>query len=221
MATAPPWSYSSLTAYETCPKRYYLTRVAKLVKEPPTEATTWGNTVHKALELRLKEKTPLPAGMEQYEKYCARIEASPGTKFTETRFAITERLTPAKWFGDDCWARCIIDAGVIHKDKAVLFDWKTGKIKQDSAQMLMSAGLVFHSLPKVNRISTMFIWLKEDKTTSKTYERDQVHEVWQEFVPRVMRLNNAYEKDKWEAKPSGLCRNWCPVGKQLCEHCGK
>ena len=46
-----PWSYSALTSYETCPKRYQLTRVTKQVTEPQTEATRWGNEVHKALEL--------------------------------------------------------------------------------------------------------------------------------------------------------------------------
>ena len=41
-----PWSYSSLTSYETCPRRYDLVRNKRVVKEPPTEATIWGNKVH-------------------------------------------------------------------------------------------------------------------------------------------------------------------------------
>ena len=33
MELTNPWSYSALTAYETCPKRYQLTRVTKQVIE--------------------------------------------------------------------------------------------------------------------------------------------------------------------------------------------
>ena len=51
MAGGVPWSYSSLQAFETCPRRFYLTRIAKLASEAQTQATLWGNEVHKALEL--------------------------------------------------------------------------------------------------------------------------------------------------------------------------
>lgn len=54
------WSYSSLTAFETCPRRYYLTRVLKVVKEEQTAATLEGNELHKALELDVAGKQALP-----------------------------------------------------------------------------------------------------------------------------------------------------------------
>ena len=44
------WSYSSLRAFETCPWRYYLTRVSKEVIEPETEVLKWGNEVHKVFD---------------------------------------------------------------------------------------------------------------------------------------------------------------------------
>ena len=73
-----PWSYSALTAYETCPRRYWHTRVAKDVIEPETQALTWGNAVHKALELRAKENKPLPTGMEHWEPLIAKIIGAGG-----------------------------------------------------------------------------------------------------------------------------------------------
>ena len=58
------WSYSALTAFETCPRRFELTRVTRQVKEPQTEATIWGNEVHKALELFAKDGKPLPKNLK-------------------------------------------------------------------------------------------------------------------------------------------------------------
>ena len=69
-----PWSYSALTSYETCPKRYQLTRVTKQVIEKQTEATVWGNEVHKALELFAKGQKPLPETMEEYGRYVRKIQ---------------------------------------------------------------------------------------------------------------------------------------------------
>ena len=220
MAKTPAWSYTSLTTFETCPKRYYLTRVTKEVKEPPSEAMTWGNTVHKALELRIKDKTPLPAVMQDYEKYCASIEASPGRVFTETQYALNAKFERTGWFDKDVWCRGVVDVGVINGKKAAALDWKTGKVKEDSKQMMLFAGFILHTEPEVETVSTGFIWLKHNKVNKETYTREQLPEIWQEFLPRVRRLEVAYEQNKWEAKPSGLCRAWCPVGKSLCDHCG-
>ena len=54
----PAWSYSSLTNFETCPRQFKLLKIDKVVPFKETEAIRHGNEVHKALELRLKDKTP-------------------------------------------------------------------------------------------------------------------------------------------------------------------
>ena len=46
-------SYSSLKMYENCPKRYYHQRITKEVSDSGSEATRYGERVHKALEDRL------------------------------------------------------------------------------------------------------------------------------------------------------------------------
>ena len=37
------WSYSSLALYQQCPKKYYHLKVVKDIKEPLSEAITFGN----------------------------------------------------------------------------------------------------------------------------------------------------------------------------------
>ena len=215
------WSYTALTAFETCPKRYYLTRVSKEVKEGATEATTWGNCVHKALELRVKDKTPLPAGMEKFEAIAAKFDNISGEVSTETKFTLDEHMKVTDWFSKDAWLRCIFDLTIDKGVTAAVLDYKTGKRKVDSKQLQLFAGVMMGVKPELEVVKTGFIWLKENKTDTQTFTRKDLPDIWGEFLPRVDRLDHAFAYNKWEAKPSGLCREWCPVGKSRCTHCGK
>jgi hypothetical protein len=47
-----------------------------------------------------------------------------------------------------------------------------------------------------------------------------VPKLWQEFAPRVQRLEEAHQQNKFPKKPSGLCNKWCPVPHKLCEYRG-
>jgi hypothetical protein len=110
---------------------------------------------------------------------------------------------------------------VLNGNKALLLDWKTGKRKFDSSQLKLFAGLAFAHYPQVEIVFTGFVWLKEGKIDKDTFTREDVPAIWQEFVPRVRRLERAYEEDKFPPKPSGLCSKWCPVPNRLCKFSGK
>lgn len=221
MELTQPWSYSALTAFETCPKRYQLTRVTKQAVEKQTEATIWGNKVHKALELFAKGKQPLPPEFEQYERYVHKILALKGKRVVEERVALTKDFCQTKWMAKDVWVRGIIDIGVVGSETAYLLDWKTGKHRPDTDQLKLFAALAFAMYPWINKVVTGFIWLKVAKFDKQQFTREQLPEIWNEFLPRLSRVAVAYKEDKWLPKPSGLCKNWCPVGRSLCEFCGE
>ena len=216
----PAWSYSSLSAAMTCLRRYYLTRVTKEVVEPPTQATIWGNEVHSALEHRIKEKKPLPAGMEKFEAVAQELESWSDKWVTEERFGLTENLEPTGFFDKDVWCRGVLDVYTIHKNRAFVADYKTGKMRPDLDQLKLFAAAIFHKYPHVDEIKTAFLWLNHDKKTVETFDRSDLKFIWNHFLPKLRRLENAYEQNVWPANPSGLCRNWCPVGRHRCEHCG-
>lgn len=220
MELKKPWSYSALTAFETCPRRFYLTRVAKQVKEPQTEATMWGNKVHKALELYAKGEKPLPKDFKVFQKYVDKILSYEGKRVVEKKVALDRNLRPTTWFAKDVWVRGVVDIGVVGSEKAYLLDWKTGKRKPDSDQLKLFAALAFASFPWIEQVTTGFIWLKPKEFDKEVFTRKQLTEIWGEFHPRLSRLAHAYEEDKWTPKPSGLCREWCPVGQKHCEFCG-
>lgn len=214
------WSYSALTAFETCPRRFELTRVTRQVKEPQTEATIWGNEVHKALELFAKDGKPLPKNLKKYERYVKKILSYEGKRVIEERIALDRNFRPTTWMAKDVWVRGIIDIGVVGSDKAYLLDWKTGKRKPDTDQLKLFAALAFAIYPWIDKVTTGFIWLKTSEFDKEVFTRNQLPDIWNEFMPRLKRLAIAHEEDKWTPKPSGLCKNWCPVGKTNCEFCG-
>ena len=114
----PPWSYSSLTAYETCARQYKLLKIDKVVPFKETEAIKHGNEVHKALELRLKDKVPLPEKYMQYESIAVKLD-KPGV-FTEQEIALTRNPVPCGWWDKTCWTRGKIDVGIKNGDGVLL-----------------------------------------------------------------------------------------------------
>jgi hypothetical protein len=204
----PAWTYSQLDNFETCPKKFYHIRVAKDVVDPPNEHSKWGERVHTALEHRVLEGTPLPEGMQQWDEIANKIMQLPGEKLAEHKMAINKSFEPCSW--DDAWCRGIGDLVVTHKDSAFVGDWKTGK-RKPTEQLMLYAGKVFATFKQINKVTTGFIWLKEKKIDKEVFTRDQVSEIWNKFIPRVAKLESAYERDSWPARPSGLCNGWCPV----------
>jgi CRISPR/Cas system-associated exonuclease Cas4 (RecB family) len=220
-ATMPAWSYSSLTAFETCPRRYYLTKVKREVVEPPTEATTWGNEVHKAFEDAVLKQQPLPPKMEEWQPIAMKLQSAKGKRSAELQLSITKSFTPTTWKAKDAWCRGIVDVVVENDTKALALDYKTGKRKPDSTQLMLFAALLMHNKQYLEAVTTGFVWLKEKAIDKAKYTRDDVGMIWQEFMPRVARMEKAYEQDKWVPKPSGLCAKWCPVSNKQCEFSGR
>ena len=53
-----PYSYSSLTSFESCPKKHYEERIAKSVVRTEHKAATDGTTAHKMAEDYINSATP-------------------------------------------------------------------------------------------------------------------------------------------------------------------
>jgi hypothetical protein len=208
----PAWTYSQLDKFETCPRQFYHVRVKKDIVEGPTDATIWGEKVHTAFENRIKDDTPLPEGMQQWEPFATKLANMPGTKYTEQQMAVGKDFQPADWKA--AWTRGIADLLVVHGDKAAVMDYKTGKRKL-TEQLMLYAGYTFTHYPEVTTVTTGFVWLRDKKVDKETYTRDEVPRIWNTFLPRVRKLELAYERDAWPCRPSGLCRGWCPV--KACE----
>ncbi|HLL29018.1 MAG TPA: PD-(D/E)XK nuclease family protein [Xanthobacteraceae bacterium] len=209
------WSYSRLKNFETCPKRHYHLEVAKDVKEEESEQLLWGNQVHAACAARIAKNTPLPITMTSFEPWCQKILAGadqPGVRIlVEQKLAITKEFGPCGFFDAPVWFRAVGDVIKVAGPVALIVDWKTGKIVEDSVQLALAAACVFAHYPEVQKVRSEFIWLKENASTREDFTREGMVELWKGLWPRIESLKHAYETNSYPAKPGRLCRNWCPV----------
>ena len=102
---------------------------------------------------------------------------------------------------------------------ALAVDWKTGKVIDDAPQLALLAACIFAHHPNVMKVRSEFIWLKEDASTRKDFERDEMAGIWKGLWPRIEALKFAHETNTYPAKPGFLCRRYCPV--TTCPHHGE
>jgi hypothetical protein len=225
------WSYSRLKNFEVCPKRHWHVDINKDVKEEEGEQLLWGNAVHKALANLIDKGTPLPVGMTHFQKWVDRIvtgQGNPGVQMlVEQQLAINADFGPTAWFPSDArkqgtgepWYRGIGDVIKIVGPVALIIDWKTGKILEDSQQLALMAACVFAHHPQVMKVRSEFIWLKEDASTRGDFHRNEMAAMWRHLWPRIEALKHAHETTTYPAKPGRLCKRYCPV--KSCPHFGE
>lgn len=214
------WGYSKLKNYETCPKRHFHYDISKDVREPESDQLKDGNFVHDVLAKRLGEKKiPLPPQVSELEKWALRVEATPGQILVEQKYAILRDFSQCAWFDKKAWCRMIGDVVKLMGPVGLVIDWKTGKIVEDSVQLMLMAQGMFSAYPTLRMVRSEFVWLKEDATTRQDFKREEMAGHWAGLLPRVAILEQANQTMTYPAKPGYLCKRWCAV--TACPHHGE
>lgn len=229
------WSFSKLKNWRDCGRRHAEVDLAKRWQgEGGNEHIEYGNAVHDALEKRVFHGTSIPKHLQgalrmDLEGAAAKVLQGAGTAaewsaknggilLPEQQLGMTQDFQPCEWMDrtKNVWLRAKIDVTKILGPGAVLYDWKTGKVSdRESDQLLISAAMIFAHYPQVQQIRTMYVWLKEDATTSLTVKREQLPEFWSGILPDVAKYTKDVQNQTFLPRPSGLC-GWCPV--KSCEH---
>jgi hypothetical protein len=215
MPTPLPWSPSALSDYKNCPFAYYRKRVVKDVKDEGGEALQWGNKVHKAFELYIKEGKPLPDVLKEHQKLLDVLAQSGTKRWTERKIALGKDLKPCAFFADNVFYRAVIDFTSIEGCQAMIVDYKTGKKKADFTQLKLNAIWIFAEYPHVTGVEVRYYWTKEKTFSRELYTRHQIPELWGAVTPDLKNYKRSFHDDLWPTKPSGLC-SWCPV--RDCKH---
>jgi hypothetical protein len=222
MPTIPAWSFSSLKTFTTCPKKFFHAKVAKDVKEPEGEAAMYGKEVHSVAEFYVRDGTPIPAKFDFIKPALDSLIKIPGDKYCEFKVALTESLEPCDFFDKECWFRGVADLLIINEEKgeARVVDYKLGKSKYaDLGQLELMALAVFNIFPKITVVKGGLLFLTEGKFVPTVYEAQQQHRYWGNWMPTITMLEGAYSSGVWNAKPNGLCKQYCWVTS--CAHCGR
>ena len=218
------WSYSSISLFQQCPKKYYHLRVAKDIKEKESEALLYGSRVHTVAEEYVRDGTPIPEAFSYIQPAIDAVLANnKGEVHCELRVGLTENLEPCEFFGKDVWYRGVIDLLILDEknNKAVIVDYKTGKNPKyaDTKQLELMALAIFKHYEWVESIKAGLLFLVNPALIKAEYLTSDQSSLWLKWIEQVNDLRGCMETDVWNAVPNFTCRGWCPVTD--CVHNGK
>lgn len=217
----PAWSYSSITLFHQCPKKYHHLRVVKDFVEPKTEQLLYGEQLHKAAEEFVRDGTPLPEQFLFILPYLEKLNAIEGDKLCEHKMGVTDGGKPCGFFDENVWWRGIADLMIINGDKAHIVDYKTGRNAKfaDTKQLDFLAMATFAHFPEVERIKGALMFVVSGDFVRKEYTRGDFLGLLRDALFLYTPMEGAYEKDVWNPRPNFTCRNYCAV--HSCTHNGK
>jgi CRISPR/Cas system-associated exonuclease Cas4 (RecB family) len=179
-------------------------------KETETPEMKEGNQVHRHFEVRQGKGIPLPPYLRHHEPFMKQLEKLSGRAEVELNAALDTERKPCLSRADNVWWRGKIDFHKYHGRNALLVDYKTGKPKEDVAQLAQYALFMFEQYPAVQKVTALYYWTQTRRSTGVVFTRDMVPTLWEKLAPDLKQYVEAWRTDTWQPRPSGLCP-WCPV----------
>jgi hypothetical protein len=220
MEKLPAWSYSSIKTFEQCPRKYYHLKVVKDVVEDKS-VTTYGSELHTACEEYVRDDTPLPAQFVFVKSALDNLKNRPGKVLCEYKMGLTEDLQPCDFFAPNVWWRGMVDLLILDGEVARIVDYKTSKNTKyaDTGQLELMALAVFKHFPDIRKVKAGLLFVVAKEFPKANYSVDDQPRLWGKWLSEYKRMEVAYKRDVWNAKPSGLCKKHCPV--LSCPHNGR
>jgi hypothetical protein len=215
------WSYSSISLFQQCPRKYHRLRIVKDIVEPPQEHLLYGTAVHRAAEEFIRDGKDLPPKFEMFKPQLTLMKVLKGDKYCEYEMGIRKDFTPCAFDDPDVWLRGIVDLLVVGSDSARIIDYKTSKSSKyaDTKQLELLSLLVFKHFPNVKKIKAALLFLVSQDLVRAKYTEEQQSAAWIRWLDIVKSLEAAMKVDVWNPKPNFTCRKFCAV--KDCEHNGR
>jgi hypothetical protein len=217
---ASPWSFSKMKDFQTCPKQFYHKTVLQEFPYVETPEMRYGTEFHKAAELFIRDGVPVPDKFAFARGALEHLKAQPGEKHCERKLGLTEDLQPCSFFDKAVWFRGVVDLAIIDGETATVIDYKSGKNARyaDKGQLELMAMAMFRHFPEIRRVRAGLLFVIANELVKDKYAHDTQHKLWEKWLADYGRMQTAFETNTWNPKPSGLCRNHCPV--KSCPHFG-
>jgi len=200
------WSYSRLTNFETCPRKFWHISVKKDLKEEPSQAMIDGNLTHKAFEQRIRDGKILPIHLRVHEPVMAQIAAAKGEKIVEQQIALDIQWQPVEWFADNAWLRVKSDLTQYNGNYGVVWDWKTGRPHDDFTQLNLNAAVLLHLAPEIQTVVPVYYWTKTRSVApGKPVLRSGLSDVWGPMLARVHKYQQAHDAQDFPPRENFFC----------------
>lgn len=217
------WSYSSLSLFKQCPRKYYRLRISKDIVEPVAEHLIYGNAVHKAAEEYGRSGIEIPEKYKYIQPHVDLLLEMPGTKYFEHQMGLRKDRSACDFYDAEVWWRGIADLMVVPEDskRAFIIDYKTSKSARyaDTDQLEILGLALFAHFPKIEKIRAGLLFLVSEEFITVEIDRNDIPKLWEKWDVPTKRLEMAHESGVWNPSPNFTCRKWCPVLD--CEHNGR
>jgi hypothetical protein len=178
-----------------------------LPKQPQSSAMKWGNAVHSAFEVRITHGTAFPTGMEKYEALAQPLVAAGAV--AEKMLGIDDRGALCDFFAPEVWLRGKIDASIVREGTAAIFDWKTGKKREERAELATHAVLLKAWQPTIQKVTAHYVWL-QDNEVGKAHDVSDTEMKLNEIRQTMWFVESCIEEENFPKRPNPLC-GWCDV----------
>jgi hypothetical protein len=198
----PPVSHSHLQAFEQCPRKYEHYYVLKDVPWERSPEMDKGKAVHEQQEQRIKSGWLSEGGYD--------VKA-------EVKLGITTSGAVCDFFSEFVYCRGTLDCVATHKDYpqfAVLFDWKTGKKREDPTELQIHGLLLKCNYPRLSLIKGHYVWMA-DGTIGPPHDLSDTGRTFELINEQVDNIAHQMKMGYMPPKQSPLCA-WCRV--ESCEY---
>lgn len=211
------WSFSSLKTFQQCPRKYYHAKVAKDIKEPDTQATLYGKSVHTAAEEFIRDGKPIPPEYEYLRPILENLRSIEGEKHCELKLGLTKDLKACDFDAPDVWWHGIADLVIINEKKQLAYslDYKTSKSARyaDVKQLDLVAAGIFARFPNIVRVKSALAFVVSKEFVKAEHMAEKLHEYVAKPAEDVARIEAAYKTQVWNPVQGPLCK-FCAV-----KHC--
>lgn len=208
------WSFSSLKTFQQCPRKYYRTKVLKDVKEPDTQATIYGKSVHTAAEEFIRDGKPIPPEYEYVRPMLENLSQIEGEKHCEVRLGLTKDLQPCDFSAKNVWWHGIADLVIINEPKQIAYsiDYKTSKSARyaDVKQLDLVAVGIFKHYPNIVRVKSALAFVVSKEFVKAEHYVEMVPKYIEKPAQDVARIEAALDNGVWNPIQGPLCK-FCAV----------
>ncbi len=208
------WSFSSLKTFQQCPRKYYRTKILKDIREPDTQATLYGKSVHTAAEEFIRDGTPIPPEYEYMTPMLEMLKNIEGDKHCEVKLGLTQDLQACDFDAPDVWWHGIADLVIINEAKQLAYsiDYKTSKSARyaDTKQLDLVALGIFARFPNIVRVKSALAFVVSKEFVKAEHHADMKIKYIEKPAQDVARIEAAIKNGVWNPVQGPLCK-FCAV----------
>lgn len=207
MSYEKPLSYSSMSLYKQCPRRWAWSYIEGNW-EATSPAAARGTRIHQAIEDFFNGKTTFPSGVKELAPWQSRLEALVAhSPVAEGEIAVDSSWVVCGYRDERAYVRGKVDLTFAHPETGHhhIIDWKTGKEYPNHVEQ----GQIYTAMAPDAETSVVQFWYIDQPHIIRewTYSHaDQLifREKWTETVEAVRSAT------EYPATPSDKC-TWCPL----------